>query len=57
MPGPFDPTPRKSPAQLQREADAARRLEQQRQKDCEREQEKMEDTPGQMDRQPGTGKR
>ena len=43
MPGPFDPEPRKSPGQLQRESDAARRLEQQRSRDAEREQEKQWD--------------
>jgi hypothetical protein len=43
MPGPFDSPPLKSPEQLQRESDEAQRLERQRSRDCQREQEKQGD--------------
>ena len=42
MPGPFDPTRKKTNEQLQRESDEARRLERQRERDAERDTEKQE---------------
>jgi hypothetical protein len=47
----------KTPAQLNRESDAARRLERQRSKDCQKEQEQIKETPAWPEREPGTRKR